>query len=216
MTDESTTANLDTGILATHRVNQRVDLIPPWDGFGVIPPIRPGAAGHELDRSPYQASMYDVARRFGESPARRKILRGLIEFRAKLRDIGIREGFQWLNGSFFECVEVTRGRDPKDIDVVTFTVLGDEAAQVRLVQVAPELFDHGTVWSIYHVDHYFVGLGDPLDNASVRITGYWYSMWSHRRDDYLWKGFVEVKLDADEDTETLAYLATLDAMGGDK
>lgn len=32
-------------------------MIPAWNLQGVIPPIRPGAPGHDADRSPYTASL---------------------------------------------------------------------------------------------------------------------------------------------------------------
>ena len=31
-------------------------MIPDWNTFGLIPPIRPGEQGHGQDRSPYQVS----------------------------------------------------------------------------------------------------------------------------------------------------------------
>jgi len=73
--------------------------IPSWNAEGVVPPIRPGSAGYDRDRAPYQTTLVAVVDSFGRSDARREILRGLVEFRRALRGVGIHEGFQWLNGS---------------------------------------------------------------------------------------------------------------------
>jgi hypothetical protein len=63
--------------------------------------------------------MTALVQRFAASRERLDILRGLLEYRAALGAIGIVQGFQWLDGSFVEDVEVTKGRPPSDIDVVT-------------------------------------------------------------------------------------------------
>jgi hypothetical protein len=81
-------------------------MIPEWNISAVLPPIRPGAAGHSPDRSPYKASLSEVVERFAKTPARLEILRGLLNYRAELRKRGISTGFQWLNGSFMEHKEV--------------------------------------------------------------------------------------------------------------
>jgi hypothetical protein len=156
----------------------------------------------------------DVVRRFGGTSDRRMILRGLLRFRAELREVGICGGFQWLDGSFFEDVEETRGRSPNDIDVVTFCELGDEASQQARYDESPQLFDHVAAKLNFSVDNYFIELGATLARDSVRTIGYWYSMWSHRREDQRWKGFVEVDLGADGDAEALALLGALEATGG--
>lgn len=185
--------------------------IPSWNSLGVLPPIRPGEPGHALDRSPYRAGLLDLVRQFGGTPARRTILRGLITLRRDLRNIGIGDGFQWLDGSFLERVEDTRGRPPHDIDVVTFTPLGDADRQQSTYERAPDLFDHQSVKDTYTVDHYFVSLGQPMGRDEVRLTGYWYSMWAHRREDQAWKGFLEIDLDSAEDTDAITLLDELDA-----
>lgn len=194
--------------------SQAADAIPAWDELGLLPPLRPGAAGLDRDRSPYPVRLVDVVRRFGSTPDRRIILRGLLRFRAGLRDLGISAGFQWLDGSFFEDVEATRGRPPNDIDVVTFGELGDEALQQARYAESPELFDHLAARLNFFVDNYFVELGVPMARDGVRDIGYWYSMWAHRREDQRWKGFIEVDLDDTGDMVALTLLNQLDASGG--
>lgn len=188
--------------------------IPPWDELGLLPPLRPGALGIDRDRSPYPVRLVDVVRRFGTTPDRRIILRGLLQFRAGLRDLGIADGFQWLDGSFFENIEQTRGRPPNDIDVVTFGELGDEALQQARYAESPELFDHLAARLNFRVDNYFIELGAPMARDDVRNIGYWYSMWAHRREDQRWKGFIEVDLASDGDIDARVLLDDLDAAGG--
>jgi hypothetical protein len=51
-----------------------------------------------------------------------------------------------------------------------------------------------------------------LPQISVDQVCYWYSLWSHRRGDQLWKGFAEVDLDPSDDVNAEAVLkAKLDA-----
>lgn len=191
--------------------------IPPWDSSGVLPPIWPGQAGASPRRAPYQASVVELVESFSHSQERRDILRGLIELRRALAGAGLNQGFQWIDGSFVENVEELRGRPPADIDVVTFVPLGDAAAQQELVSRHPGLFDLGNLKLRFSVDGYYVNLGDPLSELSVRQVTYWYSMWAHRRTDLRWKGFVHVPLSAADDEEALRLLDSLqdDSGAGD-
>ena len=93
--------------------------IPPWTSRGVLPSIDPGDPTGG-DRSPYPASLLDVVMRFSTSPERRTILQGLLDYRAALHRMGLVSGFQWLDGSFLENIELLESRSPRDIDVVTF------------------------------------------------------------------------------------------------
>jgi hypothetical protein len=186
--------------------------IPDWNIHGVVPPIRPGRSEIDSDRSPYHVDISALVERFAMTSHRRNIFRGLLRFRGALASINIRNGFQWIDGSFLEDVEHMRERPPGDIDVVTFTELGDAPDQQRLLNSFPQLFNRHQVKAEYHVDHYFVNLSGPQNAATVRRVSYWYSMWSHRRKDQTWKGFVEVALNPGDDTLMLDYLDTLDPM----
>ncbi|MCC6877204.1 MAG: hypothetical protein IT378_23060 [Sandaracinaceae bacterium] len=172
-------------------------MIPSWNDEGLIPPIRPGEPGHSMHRAPYRAPMLEVAQRFGSRPLRCAILSGLLDLRARLRAAGLDRGFQWLDGSLMERIEVIEGRPPKDVDVITFVHLGDEATQQRLAAGHPDLFAGDDLFERLRVDHYFFNLDLPLDQRSVKQVSYWYSMWSHRRD-LRWKGFVQVDLAEDD------------------
>ena len=185
--------------------------IPDWNAQGVIPPIDVNDPS-SLARSPYQVALTDLILKFGTSRERRRILDGFLRFRAALHNVGLTSGFQWIDGSFLEYVELIAGRPPNDIDVVTFFSLPnaviDEAA---LVAKDPTVFDQTQVKATYSVDSYFVGLdGDQI--SLVRMTAYWYSMWSHRRND-AWKGFLEISLDPHDDANA-AKLLLANATGG--
>ena len=179
--------------------------IPAWNSAGVLPPIRPSASGHSRDRSPYIVDLAMVFDRFATSPERMAILDGLLRFRADLHSAGIVSGFQWLDGSFLEQIEVLEGRAPKDMDVVTFFDLPRGQDQRSLAQSHSALFDLKQVKESYAIDAYFTVLGQQTDQWQVSNIAYWYSMWSHRRDG-LWKGFVQVDLNPEQDSDARAIL----------
>lgn len=179
--------------------------IPAWNSAGVLPPIRPNAPGSSLDRSPYVVDLAVLFDRFATSPERMAILDGLLRFRADLHAAGITSGFQWLDGSFLEHVEVLEGRAPRDMDVVTFFNLPQGLDQRTLAQHHGNLFDQKHVKMTYTMDAYFAVLGQPTDRWQVKNIAYWYSLWSHRRDG-LWKGFVQVDLAPSQDGDARAIL----------
>lgn len=179
--------------------------IPAWSSAGVLPPIRPNAPGSSPDRSPYVVTLAMVIDRFATSPERMVILNGLLRFRADLHAANITSGFQWLDGSFLEQVEVLEDRPPQDMDVVTFLDLPLGMDQLSLAQRHGALFDQKYVKANYAMDAYFAVLGQPTDHWQVKNIAYWYSMWSHRRGGQ-WKGFVQVDLDPAQDGEARAIL----------
>jgi hypothetical protein len=188
-------------------------LIPPWNSFAVLPPIRPGQSGHSADRSPYRVSLVEVVERFAHGHERIRILRGLIGYRKDLSQAGIHSGFQWLDGSFMEHKEQIHGTPPNDIDVVTFYRLASGQNQKTLIADHPQLFDRETIQKSCPVDAFYQQLGDALIPNDVRQIAYYYSMWSHRRNG-IWKGFVEVKLCSEEDDRAVALLDHLEREGG--
>lgn len=179
-------------------------VIPAWNSAGVLPPLRPTSASNSTDRSPYRIELSVLVDHFAFSPERRVILEGLLRFRAALHQAGITSGFQWLDGSFMEQVELLENRAPRDMDVVNFVNLTGMNQQALAANHAA-LFDPQQTKNHYSVDAYYVQIGLPLNNESVRRVSYWYSMWSHRRDG-LWKGFVQVDLDPAQDVQARALL----------
>lgn len=78
--------------------------------------------------------------------------------KARTPGYGLVEGFQWIDGSFLEHVESTEGRDPRDIDVVTFFRLPDGKNQSQIVQSSKHLFEPDQSREMFYVDAYFVSL----------------------------------------------------------
>lgn len=187
-------------------------VIPDWTPQGVLPPIN-SVSPTSTDRSPYVVSLTDVVMRFATSPERIRILTGLLDYRAALHTIGMNSGFQWLDGSFLEEVETLENRSPRDIDVVTFFHRPIGMLQQDLFHANPQLFDLSQVKTSYHVDGYIQELKGDSPEALVEKATYWYSMWSHRRDQ-LWKGFLQIDLAPVEDITARANLNTSTTTGG--
>ena len=49
-------------------------------------------------------------------------------------------------------------------------------------------------------------LGTTFTASTVQTLSYWYSMWSHRKSDNMWKGFVQVPLSPMEDKQAIIEL----------
>lgn len=180
--------------------------IPDWSPLGVLPPINllsPTSA----DRSPYIVSLTDFILHFNTSEERRLILQGYLRYRQAFHDIGLVSGFQWLDGSFIEQIEIVEARPPRDIDVVTFFDMPVGMSQIDVLSLNPRLFkpEHrDEIKDEYHVDGQWVPLTVPPKRLVERST-YWYSVWGHRRD-LTWKGFVQVDLSPAKDDTAVAIL----------
>lgn len=182
----------------------RSSTIPNWNNAGVIPPVvvEPGEDAAGGQRSPYRCTILDLAQQFGSTPARQRILLGFIDYRRAIVELGVREGFQWVNGSILQDVERLEGRPPNDVDVVTFTSISDET-RTRLGK-RPDLYQKGLCKEKYQTDCHFFWFENLEDRVKgIHLISYWYSLWSHRRRDFLWKGFLELPLI--DPTENLAY-----------
>jgi hypothetical protein len=185
--------------------------IPAWTADGVLPPIN-ASQPVSPERSPYVVSLTDYVLRFSDTPERRTVLDGFLRYRAALHGAGVVRGFQWLDGSFLERVELTEGRAPNDVDVVTFYHLPAGVPQAQLAVQLGTLLDHDSVKTNFRVDGYLVHLGMDAERLA-RQSAYWYSVWSHRRNQ-LWKGFVEVDLALTEDNVAAGTLASVINKGG--
>ena len=154
--------------------------------------------------------MSQFADRFGHSPERRDILRRLMAYRQALRAAGIVTGFQMFDGSFLEDCETLQSRAPNDIDVVTFSHLPVSPRQVKEFAARHGgLFDMAAVKQEYLCDSYFVDLTKDARYV-VEDTMYWYGLFSHQRDTFMWKGLVTIPLMSD-DGQALAALDAKEA-----
>jgi hypothetical protein len=183
-------------------------LIPSHSHDGVLPPFLPGGSPTEPGAmAPYRVELSEFVQRFGDTSERREILEGLVAYRNALRAAGITTGFQWLDGSFVEDCERIRGRPPKDVDIITFSMRPETHRESgvwrKFVESRPDLFDPETTKKLFKCDAYFVDLG-VLPFHLVAQTRYWFGLFSHQRDTYLWKGMIEVPfLGDDKDVEEL-------------
>lgn len=191
-------------------------VIPAWNANGVIPPVS-STAPTSAERSPYAVSLSEFVLRFATSAKRQQILSGFLRHRNRLHTAGLKLGFQWIDGSFLENIEINESRDPNDLDVVTFFSLPVGSTQQQVVARAPDAFpmtlaERATFKTAFLVDPYFVSLGSraPL---LVSQSAYWYSMWSHRRDA-TWKGYLQVDLDPQEDALAAIQLKAPAVPGG--
>lgn len=192
--------------------------IPSWNAQGVLPPIDFGNPTSK-NRSPYQVSLTEFVLHFGSSMERCRILDGFLRYRSELHALGLTEGFQWLDGSYLENIEVLEVRTPHDIDVVTFFQLPQGHTQRDLALRNPLLFDstlHDNCKNSFLVDGYMQSLDVSSDKQSaykhslklIRQSAYWYSIWAHRRNQ-IWKGFVEIALANSDDADAAALLKLL-------
>jgi hypothetical protein len=115
-----------------------------------------------------------------------------------LHGSGLIIGFQWLNGSFLENIELLESRHPRDIDVVTFYYTPADQTQETLLKGHPQLFNHDYNKRNYHVDAYFIDLNGGIPEYLIFNSAYWYSIWSHRRNA-LWKGYLQIDLSQTDD-----------------
>jgi len=162
--------------------------------------------------SPFPATVVETAQRFCGSPARVTIFRGFLEYRRTLASLGFVLGFQWLSGSFIEDIEQLEGRNPKDVDIVSFCVAPahcQTADDIKAIVTAnPEVFQPANAKTRFHCDPYFVNLQlHPVN--TVHQARYWFGLFSHRRGG-LWKGLLQVPLAvSQDDADAETYLSGL-------
>jgi len=176
-----------------------MSMIPAWNLHGVIPPFDPTDPTSTV-RSPYIVALPDVVLRFAVTPERIEIMEGFLRYRQLLHAAGIVAGFQWLDGSFLEDVEMIRTAPPKDIDVTTFYRLPAGTTQSELANTHPILSDKTAIKRQHHTDGFLVCLDPNNLEYCIRRANYWYGVWSHQRDTFRWKGFVQIDLDPQADT----------------
>jgi hypothetical protein len=160
--------------------------IPEWNTVGLLPPINQ-ANPISPERSPYNVALLDVIMRFATSPERRQVLLGFLDYRAALHGMGLER------------------RPPRDIDVVTFLHTPDDFAPS---DAQLEILDHDTAKASFLVDSYIVELNFLPLEAIVQQSAYWYSMWSHRRNQ-AWKGYLQIDLNPAYDADARARLNQL-------
>ena len=168
------------------------DAIPEWDDRGLLPPY----LGHQADtedRSPYQVLLTDMVDRFITTSARRDLLAGFLDFRAALRQAGLTQGFQWVNGSFIEDIMNIEAREPRDIDVITFYHLPNGYTQMDFIRHFPLIANRVAIKNQYKIDARFLCMDNDDMLYLARRFAYYNSLWSHRRN-WEWKGYLQIDL----------------------
>ena len=181
-------------------------MFPLFNASGVLPPYMGSDPGIPAASAPYKTDLITIASRLVTSNERRDILLGFLEYRSELKKVGISVGFQLLDGSFTENCEMTRGRPPKDLDLVTFAYLPVSPNEItQFLSDHKHLFDHDSIKNQYKCDAFFVDLSKD-SRLIVDETIYWSGLFSHQRDTFLWKGTLQVPLNSDNDDKVVAML----------
>lgn len=171
--------------------------IPAYDLGLVLPPFLGPRPGSMASQSPYDATTAEIVARFGTSPARNTLLRGLLNLRAALRGIGVEEGYQWIDGSFVEDKERRLGAAPGDIDVVTVfdRPMGytDNATWNKMIGPHAALFDPAHCKATYQCEAFYIDLGRRGQQVAA-LSAFWFSLFSHQRETFRWKGVVRCSL----------------------
>lgn len=174
-------------------------LIPAFNHSHVLPPFLGANSTDSAQISPYKTTFSEFANRLATSPERAQLLLGMLEYRKAIRGLGFTSGFQWVDGSFAENVEQSQGRAPKDIDLVTFAhpPTGLDKQEInRLMDANPDIFNRSQAKDKFGCDTFIVPLGQSPE-ILVRRATYYFQLFSHRRDDQVWKGFLQIPLEAD-------------------
>lgn len=181
--------------------------IPDFD-HNLVLPANMGDPRRLEDLSPYPCTTLDLCRQFGTTHERRAILESFLDFRDRLLGEGLCQGFQWLDGSFLENVELRERRAPRDLDVVTVYWGYDLAFQSDLAKRFPDFAKPLLSKANFKLDHYPLDAGfDPF--KTVELTRYWIQLFSHNRLG-VWKGMLKIDLNTPvDDTEARAELIRL-------
>ena len=180
--------------------------IPPFDSNSVLPPHL-GDPRQADEISPYPCSSIELCDSFGTSADRVRILDGFLRLRAELRQHGMTEGFQWVDGSFLEDVEKTENRPPGDIDVVTFYWNPNANFTTNFVAAFPDIANRAKIKADFFVDHFPIDVGFHPE-ATVEATRYWCGLFSHTRTG-VWKGMLRIDLNTPtDDASATTLLAT--------
>ncbi|WP_143040253.1 DUF6932 family protein [Albimonas donghaensis] len=177
--------------------------IPNFEATGALPVFCGADAIAPASRSPHQASMIEFVEKFCSSRERARLLLGLNSYRKHLFSGGFLGGAQWIDGSFVEDVEKTRGRAPRDIDVVTLfeRPLAYQSAEQKWMSdyrgfIHKSYFSAREMKVMFSCDAYGVDLA-LSPSIVVRNTTYWFGLFSDIRNSPRKKGIVEIPLSRD-------------------
>jgi len=181
--------------------------IPNFDHNLVLPP-HIGDPAERSQLSPYPCTSLELCQRFATSVPRKAILVSFLDFRHRLRALGLLNAIQWVDGSFVEDIEQQEGRAPRDMDVITIYWSYNVAFQQNLVNSLPEFMDPLLSKDNFSLDHYPFDAGySPM--RTVEMSRYWAQLFSHNRRG-VWKGMLSIQVDTPlDDANALTYLQQL-------
>ncbi|MEW9808779.1 hypothetical protein ABUE31_22600, partial [Mesorhizobium sp. ZMM04-5] len=161
----------------------------------------------------YIISTSELVQTFGTTLRRKQLLRNLLAYRGLMYANGYVSGIQFLDGSFVEDVERHSGREPGDIDV--YSLLDTPKRYVQDPALwhpdgfkfwAEEIQNQPLNKSRFELDTYALLVQElPLVHL-LKDVMYWYSLFSHQKVTFAWKGFVAILLDQQQDVDALALL----------
>jgi hypothetical protein len=178
-------------------------IIPNFAPNGTLPPFIDGSPTDPAKRSPFGATMYQLIDRFCTTSHRAILLKGLNAYRKHLFEGGFVTGYQWIDGSFVEDVENTRGRPPGDIDVVTLfnrplKYQHDATSWFSAYSsvLHAKYFETRNMKPVYKCDTFAIDL-DAGHISLVRDTMYWGGLFTDIRGSSEKKGIVSIPLACD-------------------
>jgi hypothetical protein len=177
--------------------------IPKLNGDGVLPPYD-AAQTSVPSRFPYRTTTLELCQRFGGTSCRRAILKGYLDLRAKLTQVQLDHGWQWVSGDFLDD-EHRRPKPPDHIQVVTFCdpIVLDDHPETELLAL---LFNREQSLQRFKVDHINVYLTYQPE-ILIHHTQHWSERLSHQRETGIRRGFLRIDLHTpSDDHAALTYL----------
>lgn len=198
---------------------QTVDysVIPNWTDDSLLPYV---LNGHDerlvAYTSPYMCSIDKFYNRFCYTDERLELFKGFLEYRKYLYDNvfsvlpGVK-GIQWVGGSFCEDAECSRKAPPHDIDVFTSfiypeIILAEQNAKIDSMINTIERKEFFK--TSMKIDSYYIIFESSMKflNYKMKEAAFWIGLWSHTREPYKRKGFIQLSMDSIDDNLMLTKL----------
>ena len=182
--------------------------IPKLNGNGVLPPHN-GELTNPASQSPYLASTLELCQHFADKPWRRHILRGYLDLRAKMNQVELNQGWQWVSGAFLEN-DRCQTKLPDHIQVVTFLhpIEFEDHPEADLIAT---IFNRKKTLQQFKVDHINVYLTNSPE-LLIQHTQHWSERMSHQHDTGIRKGFLKILLNTPSDDQAaFSYLDSQEA-----
>lgn len=182
--------------------------LPPCNPDGFLAPRQDWEAGPVAWlESPFLIPLEQFVERFAFNEKRRQILDGFLAHRMDLRAEGFETGFQWIGGSFVEDVEGLEGRNPNDIDVVSFLrcppAITDPLAIEAFFEGQMARHDRKLVKQNRLCDSFLVPFPPrrfqwSLDAIATPII-HWMNLLGSHRKTLKWKGLIQIDFETTDD-----------------